>query len=145
MSYDHQHQKRLKDLKQLSRDPNAVERARKAEKKADAEAGLMVVDEGGGGGGVEKSTKKSTGGFKKGGFKSSFITVNGGEGGGPNAAAPKVKAKNVFGEEPEKEPENRGGADADSENEYAARNDYYDPRRPTGCSSGCPAPVLSMP
>jgi hypothetical protein len=86
-SYDHQHRKRLQELKQLSRDPNAAERARRAERKADAEAGLRVLDtpgmtatattkttigsggSGGGGGGG--------GGFKKGGFKSSFTVVKG--------------------------------------------------------------------
>lgn len=142
MSYDHQHRKRLRDLKQLSKDPNAGERARKAEKKADAEAGLMVVDAK-----SEKGARKNAGGgFKKGGFKSSFTTVNGGGGdGGTPSAASKVKAKNVFGEEPEKGDEpSLAPNDVDSEEEYAARDDYYDPRRPTGCSSGCSAPVLSM-
>lgn len=104
-SYDHQHRKRLQDLKQLSRDPNAAERARRAEKKADAEAGLRVLDSagppttsgssitsaGGGGGGG--------GGFKKGGFKSSFTTVKG-------PAAPAAPArKNVLGDDEEDDEE----------------------------------------
>lgn len=100
-SYDHQHRKRLQDLKQLSKDPNAAERARKAERKADAEAGLVRVDTagisaagtgatttGGGGGG-------GGGGFKKGGFKSSFTTVKGPATSAASTAAP--VRKNVLG------------------------------------------------
>ncbi|QSS66905.1 hypothetical protein I7I51_03117 [Histoplasma capsulatum] len=76
-SYDHQHRKRLRDLKQLSRDPQAAERARREERRRDEEAGIVRVEVGGGtakvGGG---------GGFKKGGFKSSFTAVGVGAGGG---------------------------------------------------------------
>jgi hypothetical protein len=92
----------LQELKQLSRDPNAAERARRAEKRADAEAGLRVLDHdtslstavgsgsGGGGGGGGGG---SGGGFKKGGFKSSFTTVKG-------PAAPATPArKNVLGDD----------------------------------------------
>ncbi|KAJ5392387.1 hypothetical protein N7509_007877 [Penicillium cosmopolitanum] len=106
-SYDHQHRKRLQDLKQLSRDPNAAEKARRAERKADAEAGLRVIDtptpasSGGAGGaeGVSFAQKKSGaggggGGFKKGGFKSSFASVKGSSGSG---AGP-VK-RNVLGDD----------------------------------------------
>ncbi|KAF3480984.1 C2H2 type zinc finger domain-containing protein [Arthroderma uncinatum] len=110
-SYDHQHKKRLRDLKQLSRDPNAAEKARKAERKANEEAGLIVVGSAGksssGGGGGAAS------GFKKGGFKSSFSVVAGGGAGGANAAtstaAPRLK-KNVLGDEDEDEDEGRKGA-----------------------------------
>ena len=139
-SYDHQHRKRLQDLKQLSRDPNAAEKARRAERKADAEAGLRVIDNAG-------STAVSSGGgsagkgFKKGGFKSSFASV---KGSGP------VK-KNVLGDEDvggveeQKEKEEgkesqkqtqgqQGGLDVESETD---EEDYYDPRRPTGCAGGC--------
>jgi hypothetical protein len=156
-SYDHQHRKRLQDLKQLSRDPNAAEKARRAERKADAEAGLRVIDTpsggttvsggsttGGGGGGG------GGGGFKKGGFKSSFAAVKG-------PAAP-VK-KNVLGDDDEDEEDQsakdqpastaskpvRGqdipdDAESDTDEEYARDQDgggYYDPRQPTDCFSGC--------
>lgn len=154
-SYDHQHRKRLQDLKQLSRDPNAAEKARRAEKKADAEAGLRVIGTtdnsaasgvatGGGGGGGGGS------GFKKGGFKSSFATVK-----GPVAPAAPAK-KNVLGDDDEEEQvqtvketdvqpqpapraENSAGAESDTDEEYAdaASGAYYDPRKPTGCFSGC--------
>ncbi|KKK18507.1 hypothetical protein P175DRAFT_0452653 [Aspergillus ochraceoroseus IBT 24754] len=105
-SYDHQHRKRLQDLKQLSRDPNAAEKARRAERKADAEAGLRVLDTGkafSGAGPGNNSTGGATssstggggggGGFKKGGFKSSFTKVK-----GPVSAAAPTK-KNVLGDD----------------------------------------------
>lgn len=152
-SYDHQHRKRLQDLKQLSRDPNAAEKARRAERKADAEAGLRVIDAPPGG---TKSSGGSTtggggggGGFKKGGFKSSFAAVKG-------SAAP-VK-KNVLGDEdedeedrsakdqaastaskPPREQDMPDDAESDTDEEYARGQDggYYDPRQPTDCFSGC--------
>ncbi|KAL5335669.1 hypothetical protein BJX70DRAFT_401339 [Aspergillus crustosus] len=153
-SYDHQHRKRLQDLKQLSRDPLAAEKARRAEKKADAEAGLRVLDS------AKVGTTPSTGsiggggGFKKGGFKSSFTTVKG----PPAFSAPK---KNVLGDDDEDERVKlvvEGPIDAarpkfdeftsvsveqgesDTDVEYKAETaggGYYDPRRPTGCFPGC--------
>lgn len=154
-SYDHQHRKRLQDLKQLSRDPNAAEKARRAERKADVEAGLRVIGTtpasgaGGTGGG---------GGFKKGGFKSSFTTVK-----GPVSATVSTR-KNVLGDdddddanqavgagEPSELVRNKprqdtdaqhGNAESDTDEEYANNDteaNYYDPRKPTECSSRCPA------
>ncbi|OKP09591.1 G patch domain-containing protein 8 [Penicillium subrubescens] len=114
-SYDHQHRKRLQDLKQLSRDPNAAEKARRAERRADAEAGLKVLDAPGGNTALGKGTSGSSrtgggaggGGFKKGGFKSSFSTVK-----GPVAPV----RKNVLGDDDDEEDgeggtggEDRGG------------------------------------
>lgn len=147
-SYDHQHRKRLQDLKQLSRDPNAAEKARRSERKADAEAGLRVIDNTTASGGTTSSTGNSGGkggGFKKGGFKSSFASVKGGP----------VK-KNVLGDEDEGDIEKKekekdigkerqgnygqqgyqggGGLDIESETD---EEDYYDPRKPSGCSVGC--------
>ncbi|KAL1956690.1 hypothetical protein VTO42DRAFT_6940 [Malbranchea cinnamomea] len=106
-SYDHQHKKRLRDLKQLSRDPNAAERARRAERKADEEAGLIVVSSAADANKTSSGGQKSTGGglgggFKKGGFKSSFTVVtpapgttaaNGATSGGV------MKRKNVLADE----------------------------------------------
>jgi len=150
-SYDHQHRKRLQDLKQLSRDPNAAEKARRAEKKADAEAGLRVIN-------TNQATSTTTGGttggggFKKGGFKSSFSTVKA-------PPAPAIK-KNVLGdddedEEPVAAKPADGQAPAQRAKETIAQNDqtesdiddeysndrsgggYYNPRKPTDCFSGC--------
>ncbi|KAL4972442.1 hypothetical protein BDW66DRAFT_144154 [Aspergillus desertorum] len=151
-SYDHQHRKRLQDLKQLSRDPNAAEKARRAEKKADAEAGLRVLDTAKTG---PASGTGSSGGFKKGGFKSSFTTVKG-------PAAPVAPAKkNVLREdddEGDNAPVAAGGSDSarsksdkapriiqeqgesDTDEESVTDNaggGYYDPRKPTDCFPSC--------
>ncbi|KAI9367675.1 hypothetical protein BJX61DRAFT_282378 [Aspergillus egyptiacus] len=152
-SYDHQHRKRLQDLKQLSRDPNAAEKARRAEKKADADAGLRVLDT------VETGPASGTGsgggGFKKGGFKSSFTTVK-----GPVAPAAPTK-KNVLGDDEDNgaDKSNTEGAsgsylpkfgkspnmlqdqgESDTDEEYATDTvggGYYNPQRPTDCFFGC--------
>ncbi|KAL2863106.1 putative C2H2 finger domain protein [Aspergillus lucknowensis] len=154
-SYDHQHRKRLQDLKQLSRDPNAAEKARRAEKKADAEAGLRVLDSGKTGGVPSTASSGGGGRFKRGGFKSSFTTVK-----GPAAPVAPTK-KNVLGDDDEdgddipltegvsdsgplksgKSPSvPQDGGESDTDEEYAVDNPgegYYDPRRPTGCFPGC--------
>ncbi|KAJ5639879.1 uncharacterized protein N7484_007741 [Penicillium longicatenatum] len=144
-SYDHQHRKRLQDLKQLSRDPNAAEKARRAERKADAQAGLRVIDAP-----VASTTSSGSGGggFKKGGFKSSFAAVKG--------AAPVLK-KNVLGDDDDDEAQTTHkdqtgstgsksthghdmDAESDTDEEYGRDNqggEYYDPRRPTGCLAEC--------
>lgn len=156
-SYDHQHRKRLQDLKQLSRDPNAAEKARRAEKKADAEAGLRVIDTtqnrpapGPGPGSISGGVGKGSG-FKKGGFKSSFTAVK-----GTAAPAAPVK-KNVLGDDddgveairtnvdyqvkPDKHTaveDNDGESDTDED--YAddrVGGGYYDPRKPTDCFATC--------
>ncbi|KAL4801751.1 hypothetical protein BDV18DRAFT_164563 [Aspergillus unguis] len=156
-SYDHQHRKRLQDLKQLSRDPNAAEKARRAEKKADAEAGLRVLDtaKAGSASGAGNSGGGGGGGFKKGGFKSSFTAVK-----GPAAPAAPTK-KNVLGDDDDERnsmPAAEGSHDAarsksdkapriigeqgesDTDEEYMTDTQgggYYDPRRPTECFPGC--------
>ncbi|KAK5133431.1 hypothetical protein LTR08_007770 [Meristemomyces frigidus] len=42
-SYDHQHRKRLKEMKQLTKDPNAVSKAER-ERKSNEEAGLKSIN-----------------------------------------------------------------------------------------------------
>lgn len=72
-SYDHSHKQRLKDMRQLTRDPLASSKARKAEAKANSSAGLISIKLGGdsgASGGVKKA------GFKKSGFKSAFAPVD---------------------------------------------------------------------
>ncbi|KAJ5961108.1 Zinc finger C2H2 [Penicillium vulpinum] len=142
-SYDHQHRKRLQDLKQLTRDPNAVEKNRRAERKADAQAGLKVIET------VENVIPSGGGtGFKKGGFKSSFATIKG----TATPAAP-VK-KNVLGDDeednsPKAQDDNpsdvgrpqkseNGDVESDTDEEYGPEG-HYDPRRPTDCFAGCAA------
>lgn len=76
-SYDHSHKQRLKDMRQLTRDPLASTKARKAEAKANSQSGLISIKLGGdaggsgGGGGFKKA------GFKKPGFKSAFAPADG--------------------------------------------------------------------
>lgn len=42
-SYDHSHKQRLKDMRQLTRDPMASSKARKAEAKANSQSGLISI------------------------------------------------------------------------------------------------------
>ncbi|KAJ5162822.1 Zinc finger C2H2 [Penicillium coprophilum] len=143
-SYDHQHRKRLQDLKQLTRDPNAVEKNRRAERKADAQAGLKVIETPGHN--VAPSGKSA--GFKKGGFKSSFAAVK-----GTVVTSAPVK-KNVLGDDEEDnspKPQNDDSSEvgrpgkaesvdmeSDTDEEYGPEG-QYDPHRPTDCFAGCAA------
>ncbi|KAJ5550731.1 Zinc finger C2H2 [Penicillium sp. DV-2018c] len=143
-SYDHQHRKRYQDLKQLSRDPNAAEKNRRAERKANADAGLKTIEV------AAESAAPSAGksGFKKGGFKSSFAAVK-----APGAAKVPVKGKNVLGDDeddidptppPETAPDvsktrkSEGDVESDTDGEYGTEG-YYDPRQPTDCFPECAA------
>ncbi|KAI1177809.1 hypothetical protein F4777DRAFT_165103 [Nemania sp. FL0916] len=93
-SYDHSHRQRMKDMKQMVKDPTAGARARRAEAKAD---GLISIKLGAaaaatdansnnnsnnssgntGGGGAAAASGFKKGGFKKSGFKSAFAPVAG--------------------------------------------------------------------
>ncbi|PHH51721.1 G patch domain-containing protein 8 [Ceratocystis fimbriata CBS 114723] len=66
-SYDHSHKQRLKDMKAMVKDSNAVARARKAEAKADGIVSVKIprVEESN----TSSQTTSTSGGFKKGGFK----------------------------------------------------------------------------
>ncbi|KAF9247871.1 hypothetical protein DTO006G1_5680 [Penicillium roqueforti] len=142
-SYDHLHRKRLQDLKQLTRDPNALEKNRRAERKADAQAGLKVIETP-----VANVVPSGGGtGFKKGGFKSSFSAVK-----GTAASTAPVKKKNVLGDDDEsispkpqtdapadKERQKNEHGDVESDDEEYGPEGYYDPRRPTDCFAGCVA------
>ncbi|KAJ5774666.1 hypothetical protein N7457_009562 [Penicillium paradoxum] len=145
-SYDHQHKKRFQDLKQLSRDPNAAEKNRRAERKANAEAGLKTIE-------IAGTTAAPSGaktGFKKGGFKSSFATIK-----GTAAQTVPAKRKNVLGDDDEDdnpkpqddsttlastEPQKKddGDMESDTDGDYGPEG-YYDPRRPTDCFPDCAA------
>ena len=70
-SYDHSHKQRLRDMKQLTRDPMASTKARKAEAKANASSGLISIKLGG----DNAAAAPKKGGFKKSGFKSAFAPV----------------------------------------------------------------------
>lgn len=128
-SYDHQHKKRLKEMKQMQRDPNASEKARRAEQKANEKSGLITIKlgadkEGASGGG---------GGFKKGGFKNAFAPA--GEVNVEKQVNTEEKGfKKVFADEEEDVVMKGGDEEFDSED---CGYEYYDPRKPTGCDEQC--------
>lgn len=110
-SYDHTHRQRMKDMKQMVKDPTAGARARKAEQKAD---GLISIKLGGDGGGAGSPGSGGLGGgFKKGGFKSAFTPV-----GGDKEDAPAGKESKVLRDMDESDTEDEG-------------YEVYDPRCPT--------------
>lgn len=137
-SYDHSHRQRMKDMKQMVKDPTAGARARKAEAKADGLISIKLGEagagsgSGSGGGGTTAAAGAAgaagagfkKGGFKKAGFKSAFSAVDGGDedapkpataGGGADAAAgPKAPRDET--------------AESDTEDEGY---EVYDPRFPT--------------
>ncbi|KAH0562587.1 hypothetical protein GP486_002730 [Trichoglossum hirsutum] len=124
-SYDHQHKKRLKEMKKMQRDPLASTKARKAERRADEKSGLITIKP------VKLDSQPASssgagGGFKKGGFKSAFGEArNDGDDVLPKGPTNFRKAfagddmdKAVKGEDEESDTEDEG-------------YEVYDPRRPT--------------
>ncbi|KAI9700708.1 MAG: hypothetical protein M1836_002077 [Candelina mexicana] len=128
-SYDHQHKKRLKEMKQMQRDPLASSKARKAERKADEKSGLITIKP------VKleapPTTSAAGGGFKKGGFKSAFGDTEGEE-----KKAPKVEAefKKALVKEEIVNMDRDTLVESDGEVEGY---EYYNPRQPTGCGPAC--------
>lgn len=120
-SYDHSHKQRLKDMRQLTRDPMASTKARKAEAKANSQSGLISIKLGGetpsgGGGGFKKA------GFKKAGFKSAFAPADGDEVKEEKGEEKKVMpAAKVL-----QDPSAVGESDTEDEG-----YEIYDPRHPT--------------
>ncbi|XXH02167.1 hypothetical protein Hte_008535 [Hypoxylon texense] len=123
-SYDHSHRQRMKDMKQMVKDPTAGARARKAEAKAD---GLISIKLGGesspgntGSGGFKK------GGFKKSGFKSAFTPV------GEPAEDDNHKPKDADPRENITKEEKAIPRDLDAESDTDDEGyQIYDPRFPT--------------
>lgn len=139
-SYDHSHRQRMKDMKQMVKDPTAGARARKAEARADGIISIKLGAAAGGGGdgdaaaaggssggnnnaGLAGGFKK--GGFKKSGFKSAFTPVGGGaeekvkeEEKQTGAEKEVSKEKKVLGDEEESDTEDEG-------------YEVYDPQHPT--------------
>lgn len=111
-SYDHQHKKRLKEMKEMQRQVQSST-AKKEEKGP-----LMSIKLG-----TKKEGETGGAGFKKGGFKNAFAPVGGDE-------DDEIEVKKEVVKEPiiEDEPMDSDVTDDD---------DYYDPRRPTGCMPGC--------
>jgi hypothetical protein len=118
-SYDHSHKQRLKDMRQLTRDPMASEKARKAEAKANAGSGLISIKIGDASGGTKK------GGFKKAGFKSAFAPADGES--SKNEEAKQMDEKKVAAEA-----KVEGYADPEMESDTEDEGyEMYDPRYPT--------------
>lgn len=118
-SYDHQHKKRLKEMKEMQRQvKDSVPRKEERGPLMSIKLGPSKDKDSGGGGG----------GFKKGGFKktNAFVAVEG------NAAESEDEV------EVKKESEQRK-AEAEADSDVTDEEDYYDPRKPTGCHPGCPA------
>ncbi|KAI1778752.1 hypothetical protein F4818DRAFT_402369 [Hypoxylon cercidicola] len=123
-SYDHSHRQRMKDMKQMVKDPTAGARARKAEAKAD---GLISIKLGGepspgntGSGGFKK------GGFKKSGFKSAFTPI------GEPANNENQKPKDVEPKKNNTREEKVIPRDLDAESDTEDEGyEIYNPRFPT--------------
>ena len=110
-------------MKQMSRDPLAAAKARKAERRADEKSGGITIKP------VSlpsaDATTKPTG-FKKGGFKNAFGSVD-----DDDEMTDQSKTK--------VEPRVEGWKAAEPvEGESEGEWGDYDPRRPTGCWDGCP-------
>jgi hypothetical protein len=123
-SYDHSHKQRLKDMRQLTRDPMASSKARKAEAKANSQSGLISIKLGGDTGTSGGSGGFKQAGFKKAGFKSAFAPVDGG--------APPVEERPDEGfKKVSSGPRVLGdGVEAESDTEDEGY-EMYDPRHPT--------------
>jgi hypothetical protein len=124
-SYDHSHRQRMKDMKQMVKDPTAGARARKAEQKADGLISIKLGEAGtgnsGAGGAVAAGGGFKKGGFKKSGFKSAFGSVTDIDDGSTKdgaAANNLVKEKKILDDADESDTEDEG-------------YEVYDPRKPT--------------
>lgn len=119
-SYDHQHKKRLKEMKEMQR---------QVQPKKEEKGPLMQIKLGT----APKSATAGGGGFKKGGFKNAFASID-------NEVDVKVETKDEASDTTRKNQEeglDKGDSDATVE------DDYYDPRRPTGCMPGCGSHVTA--
>lgn len=123
-SYDHSHRQRMKDMKQMVKDPTAAARARKAEAKTDGLISIKLggadADAGSGGGAAAGGGGFKKGGFKKSGFKSAFAPV-----GGSEDAARLDETKGGVAKE------KKTLADDDESDTADEGYEVYDPRHPT--------------
>jgi hypothetical protein len=124
-SYDHSHKQRLKDMRQLTRDPMASSKARKAEAKANSQSGLISIKLGGDAGASGGSGGFKKGGFKKAGFKSAFAPADGEVSASDEKADEDIK-KMAVGSRVRDDAE--VGIESETEDEGY---EMYDPRHPT--------------
>lgn len=118
-SYDHQHKKRLKDMKEMQKQVQNV--GRKEEKGP-----LMTIKLG------SSSTKAGGGGFKKGGFKNAFGPIDDGS---DTVKKEDEESGNSFTRKVSSAKDDKQVSEEDSD--ITDNEEYYDPRRPTGCMPGC--------
>ena len=110
-------------MKQMSKDPRAADKARKAERRAEEKSGAITIKPLS----LGSSDTKPSSGFKKGGFKNAFGNADDDE--------DKDEKKDV---KTEVKVEGFNVREQEVESESDDDPDKYDPRRPTGCGEGCP-------
>ncbi|KAI0975549.1 hypothetical protein F4678DRAFT_274392 [Xylaria arbuscula] len=135
-SYDHSHRQRMKDMKQMVKDPTAGARARRAEAKADGLISIKLgaagdantnANVGDGKGAAAAASGFKKGGFKKSGFKTAFAPV-GGSGAAEDGDVEAEKTVTV----PGRENATRSMMDLDAESDTDDEGyEVYDPRFPT--------------
>lgn len=108
-SYDHQHKKRLKDMKEMQR---------QVQPKKEEKGPLMQIKFG-----APVKSSSGGGGFKKGGFKNAFAPAE-------EEEKPQIEKEDTTSVDTKPAPE-------DLDSDVTDDDDYYDPLRPTGCIPGC--------
>jgi len=103
----------------MQKDPNASDKARKAEQRANEKSGLITIKPLKLEGGVKK------GGFKKGGFKSAFAPAN-------SVSTISDKTESI-----KPMPKRPVAQDQDASDDEMVNYELYDPRKPTGCDGTC--------
>lgn len=118
-SYDHQHKKRLLEMKQMQR------QVKDSLPRKEERGPLMSIKLGGS---KDKTVPSGGGGFKKGGFKKT------------NAFAPiEGSAAEEEAEVEDQKEEIKTRVEDDIDSDLTDQEDYYDPYRPSGCHPGCPS------
>jgi hypothetical protein len=114
-------------MKLMQRDASNLDKARRAERKAEEKSGLITIKPMK----LEGSTAK--GGFKKGGFKSAF--------GNPKMDgqedSDKLSFEKVMGGDAKPDDTAAVRAMSEDSEDEDPDYDYYDPRNPTGCNGNC--------
>jgi hypothetical protein len=165
-SYDHQHKKvdqflfsfhfphiinqvklthpaqRLKEMARMQRDPLAATKARERERRDEAKSGIgglsfkpVSLSSGAGGSSSNSGSGALGGGFKKGGFKSAFgpakaeVAISVPQ---QNMTSAVVKNEEDGDDEKVRRVRERDGVESETDDD-----DYYDPKRPTGCGASC--------
>jgi hypothetical protein len=127
-SYDHQHKKRLKEMKEMQRQ---VVQPKKEEKGP-----LMQIKLGAAGKSTSSSGSAGTGGgFKKGGFKNAFPSPE------DEVESKKDQNRAELPVKVESAQDVEMTEEKDLDSDLTDQEDYYDPRRPTGCTPACASAV----